>query len=371
MPQQQQESAELVSPTSSDDKSRGQPAAAAGKVTFSTPVGIAHGAMAGCGAAVFSNPFEVVKIRLQLQGELQSRASTQVLYKGLWHGLYTIGRVEGIRGLQKGLLSAFVYQTILNGTRLGMYEPVKKQTMALLKPDKKENTNNNNFLHAVASVLVSLIPGFLVGFAASLAANPFFLLKTRLQSEASSSGLAVGTQHHYNGIRDGLTQIWVKENGLKGLFHGAYFGSIRTGAGSSVQLASYDFLKMRIAEAFHFSPNDFLLHLLSSAMSSFVVMVCMNPFDVVMTRVYNAKAASKQSAGAQVVAAGQYGGFLSAFRTITQVEGIAGLYKGSMALWARIGPHTIMTFVLLEQLRQFSHRQGWSEECKAMLANES
>jgi hypothetical protein len=46
------------------------------------------------------NPIEVVKIRLQIQGELIANAPKK--YRGFLHGIYTIGSEEGIAGLYKG-----------------------------------------------------------------------------------------------------------------------------------------------------------------------------------------------------------------------------------------------------------------------------
>ena len=36
------------------------------------------------------------------------------------------GRNEGIRGIQKGLFLAYPYTIVMNGTRLGSYEPLKR-----------------------------------------------------------------------------------------------------------------------------------------------------------------------------------------------------------------------------------------------------
>jgi len=34
-----------------------------------------------------------------------------------------------------------------------------------------------------------------------------------------------------------------------------------------------------------------------------------------------------------------------------RTEGLRGLYKGFIPVWARIAPHTIVTFAVFEQLR--------------------
>ena len=56
---------------------------------------IFQGGLASCMAVTVSNPLEVVKIRLQLQGELERRGHFVKHYNGVGHGLYTIARQEG------------------------------------------------------------------------------------------------------------------------------------------------------------------------------------------------------------------------------------------------------------------------------------
>jgi len=60
------------------------------------------GAMSGTAACVFTNPLDVVKTRLQLQGELQARGQHVVHYRNTLHAFYTIARNDGILALQKG-----------------------------------------------------------------------------------------------------------------------------------------------------------------------------------------------------------------------------------------------------------------------------
>jgi solute carrier family 25 protein 34/35 len=117
-------------------------------------LGFTLGAAATCGASTFSNPFEVVKTRLQLQGELKTASP----YRGATHAFWTILRTEGLRGIQKGLIPGYGYQIIMNGTRFGAYEPLKK-----VLGD-----------HGPAL----LIAGALSGGSGAFLASPLFLIKT-------------------------------------------------------------------------------------------------------------------------------------------------------------------------------------------------
>lgn len=60
------------------------------------------GSAATC-AGIFSNPFDVIKTRQQLQGELQKSVNpTKELYRSGWSAITNIIKSEGITGLQKG-----------------------------------------------------------------------------------------------------------------------------------------------------------------------------------------------------------------------------------------------------------------------------
>lgn len=85
------------------------------------PLDFALGAFSCCAACVFTNPLEVVKTRLQLQGELRARGSYQRHYRGALQALWVVGRTDGLRGLQKGLSAGLMYQGVMNGVRLGSY----------------------------------------------------------------------------------------------------------------------------------------------------------------------------------------------------------------------------------------------------------
>jgi len=77
--------------------------------------------------------------------------------------------------------------------------------------------------------------------------------------------------------------------------------------------------------------------------TGFIVCVAMNPFDAVLTRMYNQKSVN----GRGVL----YKNLVECMVKTTRVEGASGLFKGFLAHYLRLGPHTILTFVFLEQAR--------------------
>lgn len=77
------------------------------------------GGLAASCAGFFTNPLEVLKTRLQFQGELKAKGKHPIHYKNTFHAVYVIVKNEGIVALQRGLVSATYVQFIMNGSRLG------------------------------------------------------------------------------------------------------------------------------------------------------------------------------------------------------------------------------------------------------------
>ena len=230
------------------------------------------GGIAACGAVTATHPFETVKVRLQLQGELQSKEVAVKKYRGVLHGVRVITQNEGIKGIYRGIGCAYIYQMLLNGCRLGFYEPLRARTTQLIFKDSK-----------VQSLGVNIFSGAASGILGAMVGSPFFLVKTRLQSYSPS--LAVGTQHHYKNALDGLRQIYTSE-GVRGLYRGMGASMVRTGAGSSVQLPTYFFAKRRLMK--HAGMEDGpALHLLSSTVSGFVVCTVMRKHSLPALYCYN------------------------------------------------------------------------------------
>lgn len=121
------------------------------------------GGLAACGAGFFSNPLEVVKTRLQLQGELMARGMYTVRYKNVFHAFYAVAAADGISALQKGLVPALWYQLMMNGVRLGSY-----QTFVNLGLTKTSD--------GVISIPRSIVAGALAGCVGASIGSPFYLV---------------------------------------------------------------------------------------------------------------------------------------------------------------------------------------------------
>ncbi|KAJ5546342.1 hypothetical protein N7494_003927 [Penicillium frequentans] len=276
------------------------------------------GGIAACGAVTVTHSFETVKIRLQLQGELQAKSEAVKLYKGPLHGVKVILQNEGPRGLFRGIGSAYIYQVLLNGCRLGLYEPIRSNVTSAIYNDA-----------TVQSLGANVFAGAASGVIGAAAGSPFFLVKTRLQS--FSPFLPVGTQHNYKNSFDGLSKIY-KSEGIKGIYRGVGAAMIRTSFGSAVQLPTYFFAKRRLTRHLGMEEGP-ALHLASSAASGFVVCCFMHPLT-----------------------GNLYGGVFDCLLKTVRKEGVLAIYKGFFAHLARILPHTIITLSLAEQTNKLMRR---------------
>lgn len=62
------------------------------------------GWFAAVDAGFFTNDLDVVKKRLELQGELQEFGRYEVHYRGFFHSYYVAAKADGVRALTRGLV---------------------------------------------------------------------------------------------------------------------------------------------------------------------------------------------------------------------------------------------------------------------------
>jgi len=273
---------------------------------------IIAGGLAAAGACLFTNPMEVVKNRLQLQGELKSVGHYSRHYRGPLHGLFIIMKTDGFRALQSGLLPATCYNLVMNGLRLGSYSELERR--GFLK-------NQNGETSSVRVLACSAISGLFGGIVSS----PLFLVKTQLQT-SSSTHISVGFQHNHRNMSTAFTNIY-NSSGFPGLWQGATASLPRIGISSAALLFSYTFTMEKLAELGWFEKGSWKNNLAGAFISGFVVSVVINPFDVMSTRLYNQPGKNRI-----------YNGYLDCVRQILKTEGPGAFNKGLVAQYMRIGP---------------------------------
>ncbi|KAL2745937.1 solute carrier family 25 member 35-like isoform X2 [Vespula maculifrons] len=288
------------------------------------------GAMAAAGAGLFTNPADVIKIRLQLQGELEARGAYKKIYKNTFHAAYLIAKHEGILALQSGIAPALYFQIVLNGIRLGVYNTATKYGFI---QDSKGNTD------ILKTVVITGLSGCLGGVLGS----PFYLVKTQIQAQSAQS-IAVGYQHGHTGTLSAFIKLW-KQGGIAALYRGWYANIPRLFIGSSTQLTTFGLVSDLLRSLNILTDYPITLTFVSSLIGGSCVAVTMQPFDVLATRLYNQRA-TKGGKGML------YNGLYDALVKIIRTEGLYGLYKGTFPTWMRIAPHTVLCLVFYQKLDQ-------------------
>ena len=179
------------------------------------------------------------------------------------------------------------------------------------------------------------------GFLGGIAGTPADILNVRMQNDAA---LPAAERRNYKHAIDGLIRM-VREEGFASLFRGVWPNSTRAVLMTASQLASYDVFKRELLRRFNMG-DDLTTHFTASLMAGFVATTICSPVDVIKTRIMSAK--SQES-------------FFAIVTRITANEGFMWAFKGWVPSFIRLGPHTIATFIFLEQHKKI-YRKMYGHE---------
>jgi len=272
----------------------------------------------------FFNPMDVIKVRLQLQNQLEKVSvahfyGAQTRYHGFSHAAVTIIKEEGVQGLMKGITASMIRELSYSSLRLGLYDPIKN----FLAPNTKDK---NDF-----TLMQKIMAGALSGAIGSSIVNPTDLVKIRFQK------VRKGDPKPYNNTFHGFWSIFKNEGGLAGLYRGVLPTTLRASVLTSAQLSSYDHSK-RLLLKHGYLPDGYYCHLAASIISGLVTTTATNPVDIVKTRWMGERQL--------------YKGPLDVFVQIVLKEGPHALFKGWVPNYLRLGPHFIFSLPLYEFLRK-------------------
>eukprot|EP00475_Leptophrys_vorax_P039187 TRINITY_DN7035_c0_g1_i1.p1 TRINITY_DN7035_c0_g1~~TRINITY_DN7035_c0_g1_i1.p1 ORF type:complete len:321 (-),score=84.25 TRINITY_DN7035_c0_g1_i1:43-1005(-) len=270
---------------------------------------------------LITNPIDVVKCRLQLQ-----HTSPNAEYKGMIRGGIHMVREEGVSSLYKGLEPALWRSFSYSAVRFGLYENFRDGLFGNLFGEKGAGSS--------ASFTVKVLSGITAGSIAAAVGNPFELIKVRMQAKGTLP---------FNNTLQGIAHI-AKSEGITGLWKGLIPNVGRSAMLTASQMAVYDQAKNSIK--LHLKLEEGLsLHFLSAMLAGVVTTTITSPFDVVKTRVMQNPEA--------------YGGgkTLQCFKDLIAQEGAMGVFKGWVPNYTRLGPQTLIIFMVYEQLRKLI---GWN-----------
>lgn len=278
------------------------------------------GGLAGMGATVFVQPLDLVKNRMQLAGQGTKARE----YKTSFHCLFSILKNEGIPGVYTGLSAGLLRQATYTTTRLGIY------TILFEKMTSAEGRPPNFLLKALIGMTAGAIGAF-VGTPAEVA----------LIRMTADGRLPVAERRGYTNVFNALARI-TREEGVTTLWRGCVPTMARALVVNAAQLASYSQSKQALLDSGYFG-DDILCHFCASMISGLVTTAASMPVDIVKTRIQNMRMIDGKP---------EYKNGLDVLMRVVGKEGFFSLWKGFTPYYARLGPHTVLTFIFLEQMNR-------------------
>lgn len=304
-----------------------------------------EGGIAAVTAGCCTHPIDLIKVRMQLQGEqiLLPRSPifgfhTTAMNIFNHHQSYTITQTnrgpisvgvkivqtEGVKALFSGLSATILRQMVYSTTCMGLYDMFK---------NKWSDPTTGRM-----SLTAKILAGFISGGIGATVGNPADVSMVRMQADGS---LPHHLRRNYKSVIDAIFKI-IQQEGITTLWRGSSLTIKRAMIVSASQLASYDHVKESILK--HGVLQDgFSTHVASSIVAGFVGAVTSTPVDVMKTRIMNMKVEPGKTR--------LYNGVFDCFVKTIRGEGVMALYKGFVPILSRQAPFTIVLFVTLEQVR--------------------
>ncbi|NXP76280.1 DIC protein, partial [Ramphastos sulfuratus] len=228
-------------------------------------------------------------------------------------------RTDGFLALYNGLSASLCRQMTYSLTRFAIYETARDRL--------GQGTQGPPPFYQ--KVLLGAVGGFTGGFVGT----PADMVNVRSPLALTSSLLAPSSYSH---ALDGMYRV-LREEGLKKLFSGATMASSRGALVTVGQLSCYDQAKQLVLTTGLLSDNIFT-HFLASFIAGGCATFLCQPLDVLKTRLMNSQ--------------GEYRGVAHCAMETAKLGPLA-FYKGFVPAAIRLVPHTVLTFVFLEQLRKY------------------
>ncbi|KAG2176281.1 hypothetical protein INT43_005515 [Umbelopsis isabellina] len=268
-----------------------------------------YGGAASCVATLVSHPFDLTKVRLQtVRGSSAAGMLSTMVY---------IVKNEGILGVYNGLSASLLRQGTYSTVRFGLYDQFK----VWVAKDEKPTFWQLLFCSTSAGAL-----GGAFG-------NPSDVVNVRMQNDGQ---LPPAMRRNYRNAIDGLIRI-CREESPKVLARGIGPNMNRAILMTCSQLTSYDVFKEFLLGNLRLH-DGFMVHLESSIFAGLVATTVCSPLDVIKTRIMSASKHEHQS-------------IPNLLKNIVKNEGLRALFKGWTPAFLRLGPHTIVTFLVLEELK--------------------
>jgi len=277
------------------------------------------GGLSGMGATVFVQPLDLVKTRMQISGVGGAKKE----YKNTFDAFTTILRKEGVFGIYRGLGAGLLRQATYTTTRLGVYTGL--------------NDMYKSKMNSAPNLFASMGMGVIAGGAGAFVGTPAEVSLIRMTADGR---LPLNERRNYTSVFNALIRI-VREEGVLTLWRGTIPTMGRAMVVNAAQLASYSQAKQYLLASGNFS-EGISLHFVASMISGLITTIASMPVDIAKTRIQNMKTLPDGKP--------EYRGTVDVLGKVIRQEGLFALWKGFTPYYCRLGPHTVLTFIFLEQM---------------------
>lgn len=275
-------------------------------------------------STLFTHPIDVLKVRLQLRGELRVTNRT-IGPRGSDLARVAAEEFRG-RGLYRGLSAALLRHSVFSSLRQGGY--------GILTYSFLTKESGGTMGHLPGRVAAGLVSGLIGAFAA----NPADFVLVRMQADGH---WPLASRRNYRHVFHGLAASSKEEaQGLRIWWRGSPATCCRAGVLTATQLPTYEHTKSLLVRAGLFDPADVSLHILCSTASAATCSLATCPVDVLKTRMMNMNTSGGQA----------YKGVLDCGVQTLRSEGFGGFWKGLAPTFLRLAPHNILLWVSFEQI---------------------
>lgn len=281
------------------------------------PVKFLFGGTSGMAATFFVQPLDLVKNRMQMSGE----GGAARAHKSSIHAIKNIVSNEGFLALYNGLSAGLLRQATYTTTRLGIYTTLFDMVSG---PEGQP-----------PSFILKATIGMTAGAVGAFVGTPADLSLIRMTSDGR---LPPDQRRGYTSVFNALARI-VKEEGFTTLWRGCGPTIARAMVVNAAQLASYSQAKQFLLGTGYFKDN-IGCHFGASMISGLVTTIASMPVDIAKTRIQNMKIIDGKP---------EYRGSLDVIITVARKEGVYSLWKGFTPYYSRVGPHTVIFFIILEK----------------------
>jgi len=271
------------------------------------------GAFAGIAEHTVMYPVDLLKTRMQI-----INPSPSALYTGITNALQTIARVEGARGLWRGVNSVVIGAGPAHAVYFATYEAVKQGMGG-------NDTDQHTPLAAATS-------GACATIASDALMNPFDVIKQRMQVHGST----------YKNIAECATQVWRAE-GLRAFYVSYPTTLAMTVPFTSLQFMAYESLSKVINPGQRYDP---VTHCVAGGVAGGIAAGFTTPLDVIKTLLQTrGTATDSQLRNAK--------GLWEAAVIVKQRSGWGGFFKGIQPRVITAVPSTAICWSAYELMKAY------------------